>query len=149
MATLTNDPAAIARDVCTLATLPTRPTVTPLNARSPAAARPTKRSCSRSSCPNALTTRTPFQGATVSNISPAVADELHLDSSTEGVVVTDLADDAAAANVGFQKGDIILAVNNQKITKTSDLVKATRESARIWHIVVVRGGQQINVTLGG
>ncbi|THD70720.1 MAG: Do family serine endopeptidase [Bradyrhizobium sp.] len=97
----------------------------------------------------ALTTRTPFQGATVSNISPAVADELHLDSSTEGVVVTDLADDAAAANVGFQKGDIILAVNNQKITKTSDLVKATRESVRVWHIVVVRGGQQINVTLGG
>jgi Do/DeqQ family serine protease len=97
----------------------------------------------------ALTTRTPFQGATVANISPAVADELHLDSSTEGVVVTGLADDAAAANVGFQKGDIILAVNNQKITKTSDLVKATRESARVWRIIVVRGGQQINVTLGG
>ena len=97
----------------------------------------------------ALTTRTPFQGATVANISPAVADELHLDSSTEGVVVTGLADDAAAANVGFQKGDIILAVNNQKITRTSDLVKATRESARVWRIIVVRGGQQINVTLGG
>jgi Do/DeqQ family serine protease len=97
----------------------------------------------------ALTTRTPFQGATVANISPAVADELHLDSGTEGVVVTGLADDAAAANVGFQKGDIILAVNNQKITRTSDLVKATRESARVWRIIVVRGGQQINVTLGG
>src|ERR1700684_1411444 len=91
----------------------------------------------------ALTTRTPFQGATVANISPAVADELHLDSGTEGVVVTGLADDAAAANVGFQKGDIILAVNNQKITRTSDLVKATRESARVWRIIVVRGGQQI------
>ncbi len=76
----------------------------------------------------ALTTRSPFQGATVANISPAVADELHLDANTEGVVVTDLADGATAADVGFQKGDIILAVNNQKIAKTSDLVKATRES---------------------
>ncbi len=28
---------------------------------------------------------------------------------------------APAANVGFQKGDIILAVNNQKIGKTDDL----------------------------
>ena len=54
-----------------------------------------------------------------------------------------------AANVGFQKGDIILAVNNQKIAKTSDLEKATREPARLWRIIVVRGGQQINVTLGG
>jgi Do/DeqQ family serine protease len=96
-----------------------------------------------------IKSRSPFQGAKVANISPAVADELHLDSNTEGVVVIDLADDATAASVGFQKGDIILAVNNQKIAKTSDLEKATRESARLWRIVVVRGGQQINVTLGG
>jgi Do/DeqQ family serine protease len=96
-----------------------------------------------------LNARSPFQGAKVANISPAVADELHLDADTEGVVVTDLEDGATAASVGFQKGDIILAVNNQKIAKTSDLEKATRESARLWRIIVVRGGQQINVTLGG
>ena len=97
----------------------------------------------------ALTSRSPFQGAKVANISPAVADELHLDTDTEGVVVTDLGDDSTAANVGFQKGDITLAVNNQKIAKTSDLEKATRESARLWRITLMRGGQQINVTLGG
>src|SRR4030081_408651 len=96
-----------------------------------------------------LTGRWPFRGAKVANISPAVADELHLDADTQGVVVIDLADGATAANVGFQKGDIILAVNNQKIAKTSDLEKATRETARLWRITVVRGGQQIQVTLGG
>jgi S1-C subfamily serine protease len=96
-----------------------------------------------------LTGRSPFQGAKVANISPAVADELHLDSDAEGVVITDLADGAAAAGVGFQKGDIITAVNGQKIAKTSDIEKATREQARVWRITVVRGGQQINVTLGG
>src|SRR6187399_16288 len=96
-----------------------------------------------------LTARSPFQGAKVANISPAIADELHLDSQTEGVVVIDLADGGTAASVGFQKGDIILAVNNQKIGKTSDLEKASKTSSRIWRIIVVRGGQQINVTLGG
>jgi Do/DeqQ family serine protease len=96
-----------------------------------------------------IKSRSPFQGAKVANISPAVAEELRLDSNTEGVVVTDLADDATAASVGFQKGDIILAVNNKKIEKTADLEKATRDPARLWRIVVVRGGQQINVTLGG
>jgi Do/DeqQ family serine protease len=96
-----------------------------------------------------LTARSPFQGAKVANISPAVADELHLDSQAEGVVVIDLADGGTAASVGFQKGDIILAVNNQKISKTSDLDKASKTSSRLWRIVVVRGGQQINVTLGG
>ena len=96
-----------------------------------------------------LSGRSPFQGAKVANISPAVADELHLDLDTEGVVVTDLTDGGTAANLGFQKGDIILAVNSQKIAKTSDLEKATRDALRIWRITLVRGGQQINVTLGG
>ena len=96
-----------------------------------------------------ITSRSPFQGAKVANISPAIADELRLDSTVEGVVVTELADDAAAANVGFKKGDIILAVNGSKIAKTSDLEKATSAGARFWRIIVVRDGQQINVTLGG
>ncbi len=96
-----------------------------------------------------IKSRSPFQGAKVSNISPAVADELKLDSSVEGIVVTDLADDAPAKGVGFKKGDVILAVNGQKIAKTADLAKAVLESTRLWRITVIRGGQQINVTLGG
>src|SRR5690242_3840415 len=47
-----------------------------------------------------LTGRSPFQGATVANISPALADELHLDSQTEGVVVIDVVDGGTAAGVG-------------------------------------------------
>ena len=96
-----------------------------------------------------LTARSPFQGAKVANISPAVADELRLDAATEGVAVVDLADGGTAASVGFQKGDIILEVNSQKIAKTSDLDKASKAQSRLWRIIVVRGGQQINVTLGG
>jgi Do/DeqQ family serine protease len=96
-----------------------------------------------------ITARSPFQGAKVSTITPAVADELHLDADTEGVVITEIGDDTAAAGVGFQKGDIILTVNNQKISKTGDLEKVAGTSSRLWRITVVRGGQQINVTLGG
>jgi Do/DeqQ family serine protease len=96
-----------------------------------------------------LKSRSPFQGAKVANISPAVADELHLDADTVGVVVIELGDDSTAANVGFQKGDIIVAVNNQKIAKTSDLEKATQDASRLWRITLMRGGQPIEVTLGG
>jgi Do/DeqQ family serine protease len=96
-----------------------------------------------------LTSRSPLQGAKVANISPAVADELHLDADVEGVVVTEIPDDSTAASVGFQKGDVILVINNLKVGKTSDLEKATRESSRLWRITLMRGGQQINVTLGG
>jgi S1-C subfamily serine protease len=96
-----------------------------------------------------ITTRSPFQGAKVSNISPALADELHLDAGVEGVVVTDVADDAIAASAGLQKGDIIVMVNNQKIAKTVDLARATREANQIWSITVMRGGQQLSQTFRG
>jgi Do/DeqQ family serine protease len=95
-----------------------------------------------------ITSRSPFQGARVANISPAVADELRLDND-DGVVITELANDGTAANVGFQKGDVILAVNGVKINDTDDLQRVTRERSRLWRITVMRGGQQIQVTLGG
>jgi len=96
-----------------------------------------------------IKSRSPFQGAKVSNISAALADEMKIDSSVEGVVITELSDDALAANVGFKKGDIIQSVNGEKIDRTSVLEKIAREDSRLWRITVIRGGQQINVTLGG
>jgi Do/DeqQ family serine protease len=96
-----------------------------------------------------INSRSPFQGAKVANISPALADELRIDSGVEGVVVTALTDDALAANVGFQKGDIILAVNGKKITSTRELAQVTSERSRLWRITILRGGQQLSVTLGG
>ena len=96
-----------------------------------------------------ITKPSPFQGAKVANISPALADELHLDPGTEGVVVTALVDDGMAASVGFMKGDIILAVNNKKIARTADLERAVNEAGRLWRITLIRGGQQIQVMLGG
>ncbi|MCO5131169.1 MAG: DegQ family serine endoprotease [Xanthobacteraceae bacterium] len=95
-----------------------------------------------------ITARSPFQGAKVANISPAVADELHIDSE-DGVVITELADDGTAAGVGFQKGDVILSVNGTKIDDTKTLQRVAGERSRLWRITVVRNGQQIHVTLGG
>jgi Do/DeqQ family serine protease len=93
--------------------------------------------------------RSPFLGVTVANLSPALADELRLDPQTEGVVVTAVADNSPARSVGFQKGDIVLAVNNQKIAKPTDLDRIVNAGSRQWHITIVRGGQQISVMLSG
>jgi Do/DeqQ family serine protease len=93
--------------------------------------------------------RSPFMGVKVANISPALADELRLNASTEGVVVLEVADGSLAQNLGFRSGDIIAAVNNEKIERTRDLERAAKESVRRWAITIVRGGQQISVTFGG
>jgi Do/DeqQ family serine protease len=93
--------------------------------------------------------RSPFQGARVSNLSPAVADELRLDPSTEGVVITNIADGSLAQSLGFMRGDIVNVVNNQKIGKTRDLERASGQQSRVWRITITRGGRQLSVVLGG
>jgi Do/DeqQ family serine protease len=93
--------------------------------------------------------QSPFLGATVANLSPALADELRLDPQTEGVVITAVADGSAAQSVGFQKGDIVRAVNNQKIAKSADLQRVTNGNSRQWRITIERGGQEISVMFSG
>ena len=93
--------------------------------------------------------RSPFMGVKIANISPALADELRLEASTEGVVVLDVANGSLAQNLGFQRGDVIAQVNDEKITRTRDLDRVSKERTRLWRITLVRGGQTISVQFGG
>ena len=96
-----------------------------------------------------ISARSPFMGVKIANMSPALADELRLDPSAEGVVILDIANGSVAQSVGFQRGDVIAAVNNEKILRTRDLDRVAKESSRRWNITLVRGGQTISVTFGG
>ncbi len=93
--------------------------------------------------------RSPFLGATVANLSPALADELRLDPQSEGVVITAVADGSTAQSIGFQKGDIVVSVNNQKIAKSADLDRITNTASRQWRVTIQRRGQQISVMFSG
>jgi Do/DeqQ family serine protease len=96
-----------------------------------------------------IKSRSPFMGATVANLSPALADELRLDSQAEGVVITEVADGSTAQSVGFQKGDVVVSVNNETINKPADLERVTAAGGRQWRITIMRGGQQISVIFSG
>jgi Do/DeqQ family serine protease len=93
--------------------------------------------------------RSPFTGAKVANLSPALADELRLDTAAQGVVITGVADGSTAQTIGFRKGDIVLSVNNQKIEKSADLDRVTRVGGRSWRVTINRGGQEISVMFSG
>jgi len=96
-----------------------------------------------------IQSRSPFLGVKVANLSPALADEMRLDPSAIGVVIVDVTDGSIAQSLGFQKGDIVQAVNNNNINETRDLDRVTREQNRAWRITIQRGGQQLSVTFSG
>jgi Do/DeqQ family serine protease len=93
--------------------------------------------------------RSPFEGAQVMNMSPAVAEELSLGGAAQGVVVAAVTDNSTAAQVGVQKGDVVVAVNGRKIATTHDLEKACAERAQLWDLTIQRGDQTIRSQLGG
>src|SRR5262245_30309125 len=96
-----------------------------------------------------IQSRSPFLGVKVANLSPALAEELKLDPTVEGVVIVDVAGGSVAQSLGFQRGDVVLVVNNYTIAHTRDLDRATREQNRLWRISVSRNGHQMSVVFGG
>jgi len=88
-------------------------------------------------------------GATIENLSPAVGEELSLDITSLGVVIADVEDNSNASQIGFQKGDILIEVNGAKITNSKDAQRALGEKARLWKIVINRGGQLLSSVFQG
>jgi Do/DeqQ family serine protease len=93
--------------------------------------------------------RSPFTGATFWNISPAVTEELSIETFREGVVAVEVPEGSIASSVGLQKGDVVLAVNDAKISRTSDLEKATAGRKPYWKLTIGRGGQIFTTVMGG
>jgi len=93
--------------------------------------------------------RWPLSGVTAMNLSPAVAEELSVDTASEGVVVSEVVDDSPAAGIGLRKGDIIVAVDGDKVENSRDLGKMGRERQYYWKLTIQRGAEVITTIVGG
>lgn len=93
--------------------------------------------------------RSPLTGATVVNLSPAVAEEMRTVDVDQGVVVTSIEEGSPADRTSLRVGDVVLEVNGLPIARTADLSRATQAPARIWRITVQRGGRKISAMLPG
>jgi Do/DeqQ family serine protease len=93
--------------------------------------------------------RSPLLGAKVANLSPALADELRMDPSAEGVVIIEVPAGSRAEVNGFQRGDVLVNINNEQIGKTRDLDRVIQAGGRVWRFILVRGRQQIQAMFNG
>jgi len=94
--------------------------------------------------------RHPLAGSTVANLNPALADELGMDTSARGVVVTDVQDNSIAQRlIGLQKGDVLLSLNRRQIPTVATLRQVVAETRAPWTLAVRRGGQVLTVTVRG
>lgn len=94
-----------------------------------------------------LTGQHALAGAKVANISPALAQELGLSDDSQGVVIMAIAPRSAAALLGLQRGDFVVAINNNDIRDVADLVAALKSAASPMRIAIRRGEQIVTVVV--
>jgi membrane-associated protease RseP (regulator of RpoE activity) len=93
-----------------------------------------------------ITGRNPFDGATVVNLSPAVAEDLGVDPfAARGVMISGIGR-GFALNAGLRPGDLIRSVNGRQIQTTRDLAAAAAGASDTWRVTIVRGGEEISAT---
>ena len=97
----------------------------------------------------ALDGPSPLTGARVANLSPAVADELSLDSEATGVVVVAVARGTSAQRVGFRVGDTIHEINGENIESAEELDAYVEERRQTWKVTIIREGRLITSSFGG
>jgi Do/DeqQ family serine protease len=96
-----------------------------------------------------LSGRQPLAGATVANLSPALAEEIGFSGPSQGVVILDVARNSPAARVGVQSGDVVLRIDDREVSTTSQLTKLLSRVQNAWKVTVRRGDQVLTSTVAG
>ena len=83
----------------------------------------------------------PLAGATIANLSPAVADQLQIGDEWHGVVIVKIGRGGYAYRLGLAKGDIIESINGQHTASVNDVQDALNAANGSWEITFNRDGQ--------
>lgn len=88
----------------------------------------------------------PFAGAEIADLSPALADELGRDPFASGVLVNRVLRRSLASRFGLRPGDMIREVNGTVIKTSDDLLQLLKKSSgrgSRWAITIERNGRRI------
>ncbi len=91
----------------------------------------------------------PFAGATVANMSPALADEMGMGRFRPGVIILQVRGRWTAARLGFRPGDMILELNGERMVSVETLKQRVAQSAGPWRIVLRRGDKNLRLVVDG
>jgi serine protease Do len=92
--------------------------------------------------------RSPMTGATVANLSPALAEELAMESAWAGVAVINIDPQSTARRMQFRAGDIILEINGIAIDRVATLLDALESADGRWQFTIKRGERVQTFTIG-
>jgi len=81
-----------------------------------------------------------YEGAVIQNIDSSIRAQLKISPNVDGVLITDIESNSAAAKIGILKGDIIIQVENKEIKNLNEFKKALRIKTQKRLYIYRRGG---------
>ena len=87
----------------------------------------------------------PLRGARVASLSPALAEELGLDSGLSGVVVLEAGVGSGVSRLGINTGDIIGAIDDREVRTVDDVLAFRKPAFKSWSMTLTRAGQVITL----
>ncbi len=91
--------------------------------------------------------KSPLQGISFANLSPLVNEENNFPLDAVGVGIIKIDNDSIAERIGFQLGDRIISINNQKTENINQLQNILKSNPNGWVIEIVRGDQILTLQL--
>ncbi|HEX7007160.1 MAG TPA: DegQ family serine endoprotease [Alphaproteobacteria bacterium] len=90
----------------------------------------------------------PLAGATVANLSPAVAEEMGtVRVADKGVVIVAVERSSFAQRLRLEPGDIVVALNGSRVESVAELKRLLSQKPPVWHLQINRAGQLINLNI--
>ncbi|WP_417581959.1 DegQ family serine endoprotease [Pelagibacterium sp.] len=92
---------------------------------------------------------TRFSGVTAAELTPALAQQLGLGFSTQGIALIGIEAGSPAARMGLREGDVIVALNGAEIRDIETFESVASQRPRSWQIILQRGGRVIRSVVSG
>lgn len=96
-----------------------------------------------------MNVRSPFRGATLVDVSPAIARQFGIDPGAAGAVVASCRTDGFAMCGNFRRGDVIVEVDGTPVRNIQDLSKVANKVSPRWAITFIRGGERVTSMFPG
>ena len=87
----------------------------------------------------------PLGGARAASLSPALAEEIGVDSGIAGVVLLDVSAGSSADRLGLRAGDIIRAIDGRPIRTVEELADFRIPAFKPWAIGLSRAGEELAI----
>ncbi len=92
---------------------------------------------------------TRFAGVTAAQLTPALAQEIGLGFSAQGIVIVEVAQGSPAQRLGLRPGDVILSLNGNEIRDIETFQAIASQRPQGWQIVLQRDGRVIRSFVSG